>query len=125
MPVFFFSSPMRSHEEAVKRTGRYLKRTKDEGIIFKFDANKGIEAHVDADFAGSWFNFNSHEMTSALSRTGYAIKIANCPACWVSKMQTEIALSTTEAEYIALSQSMRDLLPIRSMIEYLNQFITI
>ena len=36
---------------------------------------------------------------------------------WVSKLQTEIALSTTEAEYIALSQSMRDLLPMRSLLQ--------
>ena len=121
----FCSSPMRSHEEAVKRIGRYLKRTKNKGIIFKFDASKGIEVFVDADFAGSWFSFNSHEFASALSRTGYIIKVANCPICWVSKMQTEVALSTTEAEYIALSQSTKDLLPIKSIIEYLNQFISI
>ncbi len=34
------------------------------------------------------------------------------PMHWSSKMQTEIALSTTEAEYIALSQAMREVLPI-------------
>ena len=120
----FCSSPMRSHEEAVKRIGRYLKRTRNKGIIFMFNVSKGIEVFVDADFAGSWFSFNSHEFTSALSRTGYIIKIANCPICWVSKMQTEVALSTTEAEYIALSQSTRDLLPIKNIIEYLNQFMS-
>jgi hypothetical protein len=31
---------------------------------------------------------------------------------WASKMQTEIALSSTEAEYIALSQAMREVIPI-------------
>ena len=40
------------------------------------------------------------------------IKFANCPIIWVSKMQTEIALSTTEVEYISLSKSMRDLIPL-------------
>ena len=34
--------------------------------------------------------------------TGYMIKFANLPIVWVSKMQTEIALLTTEAEYISL-----------------------
>ena len=38
-------------------------------------------------------------------------------------MQTEIALSTTEAEYIALSQSMRDLIPIRSILEELTTIL--
>ena len=34
---------------------------------------------------------------------------------WVSKLQTEIALSTVEAEYVALSQSMRDLIALREI----------
>ena len=38
-------------------------------------------------------------------------------------MQTEVALSITEAEYIALLQSIRDLLPIKNIMEYLNEFI--
>ena len=36
---------------------------------------------------------------------------------WASKMQTQIALSTMEAKYIALSQSMRDLIPIREILK--------
>jgi hypothetical protein len=38
--------------------------------------------------------------------------LGGCPIQWSSKLQTEIALSTTEAEYIALSQAMRELLPL-------------
>jgi hypothetical protein len=44
------------------------------------------------------------------------ITIGGCPLSWTSKLQTEIALSTMEAEYIALSQSMRELLPIREIV---------
>ena len=40
-------------------------------------------------------------------------------------MQVEVALSTTEVEYIALSQSIRDLIPIKNMVEYLNKFIKV
>ena len=39
-----------------------------------------------------------------------------CPIHWVSKLQSKIALSTTEAEYIALSMCLRDLLPMRTML---------
>jgi len=39
------------------------------------------------------------------------------PLTWVSRLQTEIALSTTEAEYIALSQAMRDILPARALLK--------
>ena len=39
------------------------------------------------------------------------------PLLWASKLQTQIALSTMEAEYIALSQAMRELIPIREVLK--------
>ena len=36
---------------------------------------------------------------------------------WCSKLQMQIALSTTEAEYIALSQSLRDTIPLMQLLE--------
>ena len=51
------------------------------------------------------------------------IKFANFPIVWVSKIQTEISLSTTEAEYTSLSQSMKDLIPLRQiMLDALSVF---
>ena len=48
---------------------------------------------------------------------------AGCPINWVSKLQTEIALtlSTAEAEYIAFSQSLREVIPLMSMMKELQQ----
>jgi hypothetical protein len=48
---------------------------------------------------------------------------AGCPIVWVSKLQTEVALSTTEAEYIALSQAMRDLIPLLGLLEELSPIL--
>ena len=42
------------------------------------------------------------------------------PLLWCSKLQSEVALSTVEAEYIALSQSMRDLLPTKQLLQELQ-----
>ena len=60
-----------------------------------------------------WCDEIFHEPFSVQSRTGFVILFANCPVLWSSKLQTEIALSITKAEYIALSlsQAMRDLIP--------------
>ena len=41
---------------------------------------------------------------------------AGCPLTWSSKLQTEIALSTTESEYIALSQAMRETIPFMNLM---------
>jgi hypothetical protein len=48
---------------------------------------------------------------------------ASCPLVWVSKLQTEAALSTTEAEYIALSQAMQELIPLLGFLEELTPFL--
>jgi hypothetical protein len=45
------------------------------------------------------------------------------PVLWVSKMQTQIALSTIEAEYIALSHSMRDLIPVQEILKDIKRFM--
>ena len=49
------------------------------------------------------------------------LTFAGCPILWVSKLQTEIALSTLHAEYVALSQSLRDLLPVKELVTELLQ----
>jgi hypothetical protein len=46
---------------------------------------------------------------------------ANCPILSVSRLQTEIALSTAEAEYIALSQSLRDIIPLITLLKEINK----
>ena len=111
-------NPRKCHKEAVKRIGRYLRRTHDKGLILKPNDSQQLNCYVDADFAGAYCHQTAHLASSVLSRTGYVLTFSGCPISWVSKMQTEIALSTTEAEYIALSQSVRDLIPIRDKREF-------
>jgi hypothetical protein len=53
---------------------------------------------------------------TAKSRTGYIFMFANCPTIWVSKLQTEIALSSTEAEYIALSTATWEVVPLLNLM---------
>ena len=121
----FNSCPKQSHEEAVKRIGRYLRRTRDKGIIMRPDGTNELNCYVDADFAGTFTHETALDKASVLSRTGYTINFSGCPILCVSKMQTEIALSTTEAEYIALSQSMRDLIPLRGILKELSGLLSV
>jgi hypothetical protein len=67
---------------------------------------EGMECWVDAAHASEWNNKTaSNHPNTARSRMGYVITYAGCPMHWSSKIQTEIALSTTEAGYIALFTS--------------------
>jgi hypothetical protein len=48
----YFHGTRNSHAIAVKRILRYLKGTKDKGIIFKPNKSNKIDCHVDSDFSG-------------------------------------------------------------------------
>jgi hypothetical protein len=79
------------------------------GLILTPSTKFNIDCYPDANFAGLWGRDNKQDPHSVRSRTGCVICLANCPILWKSKLQTEIALSTMEAEYVALSTSCQDL----------------
>jgi hypothetical protein len=54
-------------------------------------------------------------------RTGYVIFIADCPVSWVIWLQTDIATSTLEAEYITLSTAMRVVSPIKLLATEISE----
>ena len=104
--------PTARHEQALKRIGRYLKGTMSKGLIMTPLADFSIDCYPDADFAGLYGHEDAQDPHCARSRTGYVILVFGCPVLWKSKLQTEIALSTMEAEYVALSEACKDLFPI-------------
>ena len=55
----------------------------------------------------------------AKSRLGWVITYANCPILWASKIQSQVVLSTTEAEYISLSSALQDVIPLMDMAKEL------
>ena len=95
--------------------------TMEKGIECKPD-NTSMECWADADFAGNWdIQHAEYDSSTAKSRSGYVIYFGGCPIVWGSKMQTEIAMSSTESEYVALSQAMREVLPMANMITELKE----
>jgi hypothetical protein len=62
-----------------------------------------LDCYLDANFARLWNRDNKHNPHCVCSCTGYVICLSDCPVLWISKLQTEIALSTMEAEYVLLS----------------------
>jgi len=75
-----------------------------------------LDLYVDADFCGL-FTHEDHSLSdSARSRTGYVILLSGFPLIWKSQLQSSIACSTLEAEYTALSYSLKALLPIKRLL---------
>ncbi len=116
----FCQAPTALHELAIKRIVRYLIFTKDKGLILHPSKSFTLDMYVDADFAGMWHQQHSALRDNVLSRTGYIITFCGCPIHWVSKLQSEIALSTAESKYIALSMATRELLPLRRLLQEIH-----
>ena len=117
----FMHNTKRSHEEALERIGQYLKATQDQGLILKpktFDTEFQTDVYVDADFAGAWGFEDPGDPSCVKSRTGFIVEIMGCPVQWVSKLQTDIATSTMESEYSALSMALRAAIPLLQVCKY-------
>jgi hypothetical protein len=86
-------------------------------MIIKPTSAIGINAYPDADFVGLYGYEGNNDPVCVRSRTDYVITVANCPIFWSSKLQTETATSTLEAEIIALGSCCCRLLPIIGLID--------
>ena len=115
--VRFSHNPNHSHEVGVKHIIRYLKGTKDKYLILSPNAAKlQLDLYADADFAGLLTAEDVHDPISFKSLSGFIMNFGGVPIFWSSKLQSQIKLSTLEAEYIALSQGMRGLVAARNLV---------
>uniref|UniRef100_A0AAV1TF83 Integrase catalytic domain-containing protein n=2 Tax=Peronospora matthiolae TaxID=2874970 RepID=A0AAV1TF83_9STRA len=89
----FMENPQQEHWTAVKRIFRYLQGTKSHGLRFQPSDKIDFRGYTDADWAG--------DHADRKSTSGYMLMGA--PVSWGSKKQSSVSLSTSEAEYIALS----------------------
>ena len=103
----FSSKPTQTHWTAVKRVLRYLKGTAEYGILFKNEESKECIGYSDADWAGD------HD--DRKSTSGYIFKSASGAISWRSKKQECVALSTAEAEYVALSSATQEAVWLRKL----------
>ena len=94
------SHPTSTHWKALKRVLRYLKGTVNYGIKYTKSDQKECMGYSDADWAG---DVNDRKSTS-----GYLFMMNGGAVTWKSKKQSCVALSTAEAEYVALSSAAQD-----------------
>ena len=104
----FASSPAMRHWKAMKHVLRYLKGTKDFGLCIEKGSTAVLEAWSDADWA--------RDQDKRRSRSGILLTIGRNPVMWTSKMQTSVAMSTSEAEFLALSECVRDTNWVRQVL---------
>ncbi|KAE9565727.1 hypothetical protein PC116_g28540 [Phytophthora cactorum] len=96
----FAADPCPTHWQALKRVFRYIQGTKTHGIEFQGSCEDGLQGYSDADWAG--------DIESRRSTSGYAFMMNGGCISWRSKKQRTVALSSTEAEYMALSEATQE-----------------
>ena len=107
-----------AHYKVLLRVLKYVVRTEDLGLIYdsgilvNFDGTWQIVAFCDSDFAG--------DKDNRISVTGFCIYIGKCLISWKSRGQKSVTLSSTEAEYVAVSEVCMEIMFIRQVLEFLG-----
>jgi hypothetical protein len=115
----FASNPSTQHWQAMDWAYRYLLKTSDYGIVYDgstFDPH----GYTDADYAQCL----GGEPIRRRSTSGYTWQICNASVSWSSKLQSTIALSSTEAEVIASNHSAKEGVWLRKLLVNLIPFIS-
>lgn len=108
----FNANPERLHWKAAKHVIRYLIGTSSLGINY-IKSDKPLHGYADSD----WGRGNADNRRSC---TGLVLMLADRPISWKSKHQKSVALSTMEAEYIALSEAVKEVIYIRRLLNHMN-----
>lgn len=102
----FMSNPGRPHWEAVKWILRYLRGSTNLKLCFGDNEAKLI-AFSDSDMAG--------DVDRRKSTSGYLVTYAGGAVSWQSRLQKCVALNTTEAEFIAVTEASKELLWLKRL----------
>ena len=104
----YMVDPRQVHLVAAKHVLRYLKGTIDYGLRYARDCKFGLVGYTDSDWAGS--------VPDRKSTSGCCFSLGSAVIAWRSRKQTSVALSTTEAEYIAACAACSEAIWLRKMI---------
>jgi hypothetical protein len=98
----FLNNPGEQHWIGVKKVFKYLQGTRKVGLEYRKGQGVILEGYTDSDWAG--------DLDSRRSTSAYVMMIGGTAVSWKSKRQDSVALSSTEAEYIASTQACKEVL---------------
>nr|CAD1837441.1 unnamed protein product [Ananas comosus var. bracteatus] len=109
----YMTNPGKAHWQAVKWILRYLRGTTNTCLEFG-RCKDGVIGYVDSDFAG--------DLDRRRSLSGYVFSIGGCAVSWKASLQPIVALSTTEAEYIAMTEGVKEAMWLRGLFGELTSY---
>ena len=109
----FLTRPGTQHIAAAKRVLRYLRGTMEQRLCYRKESHWRICAQSGKFFSDA--NWAGCPVTRR-STTGYVFLVSNGPVSWKSRRQPTVALSSTEAEYMALSEATRHAIWLKRLL---------
>lgn len=108
----FQNNPTEEHYAAVKRIIRYLSGTTDYGLLYTKDEPENMYGYADASWA--------EDIEDRKSTTGYCFMVCGKLVLWRSLKQSMVTLSSCEAEYVSLSEAVREERYIKALCKFLD-----
>ena len=96
----------------VKWILRYLRGTINQALCLG-GSNIALQGYVDADIAG--------DRDNRRSTTGYLFTVGGIVVSWVSKIQSVVALSTIEVEYVAATEASKEMIWLQRFLDELGK----
>nr|GFB21845.1 retrovirus-related Pol polyprotein from transposon TNT 1-94 [Tanacetum cinerariifolium] len=95
----YMHNPEKGHWPAVKWIFWYIYKTVDVGLVFEHRSSQWVAGYCDSDYAG--------DLDKRRSTTGYVFTLAKALISWKSTLQSTTALSTTDSEYMAMTEAVK------------------
>lgn len=108
----FAKNPSHQYNEAVKTILRYMKGSRQQGITYGGQDKLLVEGYSNSNWAG--------DKKSQKSTFGFIFILNGGPVSWCSKSQPTVALSSTEAKYIALTLTAKEATWLRLLLTELG-----
>lgn len=108
----FMSKPLMDHWQGVKWVLRYIKGSVDSRLQYKKESDFVVTGYCDSDYAA--------DLDRRRSITGYTFTVGGNIVSWRSCLQPVVALSTTEAEYIALTEATKEAVWLKELMNELG-----
>ena len=105
----FQANPGIDHWNALMHVVGYIKNTLDYGLTYSRDSDLSPSAYVDSDYGGC--------KDTRRSTSGYVFTMSGGAVSWSSKRQATVALSTVEAEYVAMSRCAQQMVWMHSWLD--------
>ncbi|XP_047336163.1 secreted RxLR effector protein 161-like [Impatiens glandulifera] len=106
------SRPGKEHCQVVKRIFRYLRGTSDVGLFYRSNNQCLVTGYSDSDYAA--------DIDGRRSMTSYVYTLGDFVVSWKTTLQSTVTLSTTEAEYMALTEAVKEGIWLKGLISDLS-----